>query len=157
MFSQLFTCVHMNWGEMKLKTVWISYRSFWSKWNFKAAWDFLVNIIYSKWNEQAQTRWMLRLMHMCVWNSMLVRISYETSFWVIKYHVNNACPSKYWVVLKCSRNKDSCKQNLFSLRFETPNRYEFILPLLWRWGLGELSKIPLKGIEQKRREGKQRF
>ena len=37
-FSQLFTFVHMNWGEMKLKTVWISYRSFWSKWNFKPAW-----------------------------------------------------------------------------------------------------------------------
>ena len=34
-FSQLFTCVHMNWGQMKLKTVWISYRSFWSKWIFK--------------------------------------------------------------------------------------------------------------------------
>ena len=32
--SQLSTCVHMNWGEMKLKTVWISYRSFWQKWNF---------------------------------------------------------------------------------------------------------------------------
>ena len=50
-FSQLFTCVHMNWGEMKLKTVWISYRSFWLKWNFKPAWDFHVNIIYPKRDE----------------------------------------------------------------------------------------------------------
>ena len=45
-FSQLFACVHTNWGEMKLKTVWISYRPFWPKWNFKPAWDFHVNIIY---------------------------------------------------------------------------------------------------------------
>ena len=30
MFSQLFTCIHMNWGEIKLKPVWISYQSFWS-------------------------------------------------------------------------------------------------------------------------------
>ena len=45
---QLFTCVHMNWDEMKLKTVWISHRLFWPKWNFKPAWDFHVNISYSK-------------------------------------------------------------------------------------------------------------
>ena len=43
-FSQLFTCVHMNWGEMKLKTVWISYRSFWPKWNVKPAWDFNAHV-----------------------------------------------------------------------------------------------------------------
>ena len=42
--SQLFTCVHMNWGEMKLKMVWILYRSFWPKWNFKPAGDFHLNI-----------------------------------------------------------------------------------------------------------------
>ena len=51
LFSQPFTCVHMNWGEMKLKTAWISYRSFWPEWNFKPAWGFHVNIIYSKRNE----------------------------------------------------------------------------------------------------------
>ena len=50
-FSQLFTCVHMNWSKMKLKTVWTSYRSFWPKWNFKPAWDFHVNIIFLKQNE----------------------------------------------------------------------------------------------------------
>ena len=50
-FSQLFTFVHMNWGEMKLKTVWISYWSFWPKWNFKLAWDFHANIIYPQRNE----------------------------------------------------------------------------------------------------------
>ena len=50
-FSQLFICVHMNWGEMKLKTMWISYRSFWPKWKSKPAWDFHVNRIYPKRNE----------------------------------------------------------------------------------------------------------
>ena len=42
-FSQLITCVHMNWGQMKLKTVRVSYRSFSPKWNFKLAWDFHVS------------------------------------------------------------------------------------------------------------------
>ena len=79
-FSQLSSCIHMNWSEMKLKTVWILYWSFWPKWNFKPAWDFHVNIIYPKRNKQAQTRWMLRLMRMCVWNSMPEWISYR-SFW----------------------------------------------------------------------------
>ena len=41
------------------------------------------------------------------------------------------CPSKYRVVLKSSRNKTSCEQNLFSRRFEISNRYEFISPLMW--------------------------
>ena len=38
-FNQFFTCVHMNWDGIKLKPVWISYWSFWPKWNFKPAWD----------------------------------------------------------------------------------------------------------------------
>ena len=42
--SQIFTCV-------KLKTVWILYRSFWPKWNLKLAWGFHVNIICPKRNE----------------------------------------------------------------------------------------------------------
>ena len=91
---------------MKLKTVWILYRSFRPKWNFKLAWDFHVNIIYPKRNGQAQIRWMLRLMHMCVWNSMRVWISYW-SFWekrnFISGHKNAwTCPLKHRVVLKCS-------------------------------------------------------
>ena len=66
-FSQLFTCVRMNWGEMNLKTVWMF---------------------------QTQTRWMLHLICMGVWNSMRVYISYRSfwqkwiSFQVIKYPVN---------------------------------------------------------------------
>ena len=139
-FRQFFTCVHMNWGEMNLKTVCISYRPFWPKWNFKPAWDFHVNIIYPKRNKQAQTRWMLRLMRMCVWNSMPVWISYR-SFWqkwnfisgdkisCKHYPKWNAytCPSKYRVVLKFSRNEISCEQDLIFLRrFEISNWYEFI-------------------------------
>ena len=50
-FSQLFTCAHMNWGKMKLKLVWISCSSFWPKWNFRPAWNLHVNRIYPKWNE----------------------------------------------------------------------------------------------------------
>ena len=48
MFNQLFTYLHLNWGEMKLKAVWISYQSFWSKWSLKLVWDFHVNKIYPK-------------------------------------------------------------------------------------------------------------
>ena len=40
-----------------------------------------------------------------------------------------ACPSKYQVVLKCSRNKTSCEQNLLSRRFEILNGHEFISSL----------------------------
>ena len=89
---------------------------------------------------------MLRLMRMCVWNSMRVWISYR-SFWQkwnfisgdkisCKHHPKwNAytCPSKYRVTLKCSRNETSCEQNLFSHRLEISNRYEFISPLMWTY------------------------
>ena len=37
-----------------------------------------------------------------------------------------ACPSKYQVILKCSRNETSCEQNLFSRWFEISNGHEFI-------------------------------
>ena len=36
------------------------------------------------------------------------------------------CPSKYQVVLKCSRNEIWCEQNLLSRRFEISNRNDFI-------------------------------
>ena len=47
--SALYLCSHEC--SMKLKPVWISYRSFWPKWNFKQTWDFHVNKIYPKRNE----------------------------------------------------------------------------------------------------------
>ena len=50
------------------------------------------------------------------------------------------CLSKYWPALKCSRNETSCKQNLFSRRFEISNRYDFILLLLWTF-----SKMKMLG------------
>ena len=40
-----------------------------------------------------------------------------------------ACPSKYQVVSKCSRNETAFEQNLFSRRFEISNGHEFILRL----------------------------
>ena len=87
---------------------------------------------------------MLRLMRTCVGNSMPAWMSYR-SFWQkwhfisgdkisCKHHPKwNAytCPWKYRVALKCSRNETSCEQNLFSLRFEISNRYEFISSLMW--------------------------
>ena len=93
-FSQLFTYVHMNWGKMKLKPVWISYWSFWLKWNFKLVWDFHVHKIYQKENEEAQTHLILYLKCMCIWTSLrvLFHCSHldrnEISLQVIKYHVN---------------------------------------------------------------------
>ena len=45
----VFRWIEAKWLE--LKAVWISYRSFWPKWNFKPAWDFHVNIIYPKRNK----------------------------------------------------------------------------------------------------------
>ena len=92
-FSQLFTCVQVNWGGMKLKTLRISYRSFWQKLNFILG-DKISCKHYPKWNTYT-------------------------------------CPSKYRVVLKCSRNETSCERNLFSRRFEISNQYEFISPLMW--------------------------
>ena len=94
MFSQLFTYVHINWGQMKLKPLWISFWSFWPKWNF---------ISVHK----------ISLKHYPKWNAY-------------------TCPSKCWVVLKCSWNEMSYEQNLFSCRFEISNRYEFIL-LMWTY------------------------
>ena len=79
-FSQFFTCIYLHWGQMKLKLVWISYRSFWPKWNFKPVWDFHVNKIYLKRNELAQTRWIVHIMSMCVWKSFMGVISFR-SFW----------------------------------------------------------------------------
>ena len=107
---------------MKLKAVWISCRLFWPK----PAWDFHVNIIYPKWNELAQTRWMLRLMRMCVWKSLRVWISYR-SIWQKWNFISGdkisckhypkwnaySCLSKYRVVLKFSWNESSCEHNLF--------------------------------------------
>ena len=48
-FSQLFTCVQVNWGGMKLKTLRISYRSFWQKLNFILG-DKISCKHYPKWN-----------------------------------------------------------------------------------------------------------
>ena len=83
-------------GEMKLKTVWISYRSFWPTWNFKPAWDFHLNIIYPKRNELAQTRWILRLithvrLKLNAGMDFIPAILTEMKFhfgWILKYHVN---------------------------------------------------------------------
>ena len=65
-----------------------------TKMKFRTGMRFCVNRICPKQNESAQSRWILRLMRICVWTSLRVWISYR-SFWqkwisfrVIKYHVN---------------------------------------------------------------------
>ena len=40
-------------------------------------------------------------------------------------------PSKYWMVLKCSRNETLCEKNLFSCWFQISNWYKFILLFMW--------------------------
>ena len=89
---------------------------------------------------------MLRLMRMCVWNSVRVWISYR-SFWQKWNFISGdkrSCkhypkwnaytyPAKYRVVLKCSRNETSCELNLFLRRFKMSNWYEFILFLMWTY------------------------
>ena len=114
-FSQLFTCTHMNWDEMKVNTEWISYRSFWPKWKFKPTWDFNVKQIYPKWNELAQTRWILRLMRMCVYGCNIGHFDrYKISFRMIKYHMNttrNEMPTHvhqnvgpFWIAAEMKRH-----------------------------------------------------
>ena len=56
-----------------------------------------------------------------------MRFSYEQNLPETKWISNS---SKYWVVLKRSRNKTSCEQNLFTGRFEISNRHEFISLLM---------------------------
>ena len=87
---------------------------------------------------------------MCVWNSFRVWISYRIICrkWnfisgdniFCKHYPkwsSYTCPSKYRVVLKCSRNEISCKQNLFSRRLEISNWYQFISPLMWTYSYTE--------------------
>ena len=131
MVTKLLTCsLHMSWSEMKRKPVWIPYWLFWPKRNFIPAWDFNVTKVYPKRNEYAKTFWILRLMSMCVWKSLL-------SFWE-KWHFisgdktckhyakwnTNACSSKYRVFLKCSRNETSCEQNMFSRQVDSSESSE---------------------------------
>ena len=102
-FSQLFTCVHMNWGEMKLKTVWISYWSFWPKLNFKPAWDFHVNILHeTKWIsadschfDRNEVSFLVIKYVNTIRNEMSAHVHQNIgSFWKaaeIKLHVNKTC------------------------------------------------------------------
>ena len=71
-FSQLFTCVHMNWGEMKLKPVWISYRSFWLKQNL---W---INLPEVKW---ISADWLDIAFNMHVCLKLIVGLISLRSFW----------------------------------------------------------------------------
>ena len=121
---------------MKLKTVWISYRSFWfscehdlleTKWISAGSLDVTFN---------AHVRLKLNA-GMDFISVILTEMNFHFGYKISCKHYPkwNAyiCPSKYRVVLKCSRNETSCEQNLFSRRFEISNRYEFILPLMWTY------------------------
>ena len=126
---QCFLYVHMNWDEMKLKPVWISYRSFWPKWNFILAWDFHVNKIYPKWISPDSLDIALNVhVHLKITAGMdFISVNFrEMEFhfgWLIKYHVNttrNEIPTHvhqnielFWNVAELKPNV-----NLFSHRFE---------------------------------------
>ena len=60
-----------------------------------------------------------------------------------------SCPSKYWFVLKCSRNEMSCEKNLFPRRFEISNWCEFISRLMWTYSITrKLSCLSVKWYRQ---------
>ena len=135
----------MNWGEMKLKTAWISYRSFWPKLDFKPSWDFYVfNLPETKWISadsldvafNAHVRLKLTA-GMDFISVILMGMKFISGDKISCKHYPKwnvyTCPSKCRVVLKCSRNEASCEQNLLSHRFEISNRYEFISPLMWTY------------------------
>ena len=107
-----------------LNDPWISYWSFWPKWNFKPAWDSHVNkFTRSEISVDSLILCLLRVLFL--WHNWNF-ISGDEIKYCMKW---NACvsPSKYRVVLKCSRNGTSSEQNFFSRWFEISNRYEFIL------------------------------
>ena len=101
-----------DWYE--IHTNWIPKWDFQPKWNLMPVWVHFVSHV--------------KVLSMQVW------ISYR-SFWQKRNFIScdkislsckhypklNACtcPSKYQVILKCSRNETSCEQNLFSCRFKT--------------------------------------
>ena len=121
--SQLFNCVHMNWGKTKLKPVWVSYRTF-SNWHEIFMWT---KFTWSKMNHL-----ILHLMHMCVWDSLwvLFHCSHfdrnKISFQVIKYHLNttqNEIPMHVHQNIRSFWNAAKMKheQDLFSHQFEISN------------------------------------
>ena len=119
MFSQLFTCFHINWGKMKLIL---------TKMKFKTGIRFSCeqNLPCAKRNEYVHSRWILRLMHMCAWNSF-------------KHHPPKPFDQNM-VIVKCSRNETSYEQNLFSRRLEISNRHEVIWPLMWMHSTDHIKK-----------------
>ena len=138
MFSQLFTCVPMNWGKMKLKTVWVSYLLILTETKFQTGLRFSCerNLPETKWISADSLDGAFKTQ--CGYRFHIGHFDRnEISFRVIKYRVNTTrneiptYPSEYRVILKCSRNETSCEQNLFSRQFEIANRYEFISPLIW--------------------------
>ena len=102
--------------------------------------------MWTKFTQSKLTGWILCLMCMCIWNLSGVWFSYR-SFWqkwnfilgdkIWRKHYPKwnayAYPSKYRVVLKCSRNETSCEQNLISRRFEISYQFEFISLLVWMY------------------------
>ena len=142
------TCAHMNWDEMKLKPVWIWYRSFWLKSNFKPTLDFHVNknLPEAKWIS-ADSLDIAFNVHVCL-NLIACAIPLQSLWQKLNFISDDkiSCkhypkwnvyvyPSKYRVVLKFSRNETTREQNLFPHRpwFETSNWYEFVLPLMWTY------------------------
>ena len=142
MFTQLFTCLHLNWGRMKLKAVWISYRSFWLKWSLKLVWHFHVNKIYSKQIDWFDTVFNVHVHVKLIGGMVFISVIWQKwnfilgdKIWHKHYPKWNAYvySSKYRVALKCSLNETSCEQNLISRRFEISYQFELISLLVWMY------------------------
>ena len=117
-FRQLFTCVHMNWGEMKLKPVWIPYPSFRPKWKFQ------IGMRFSCEHNLPEAKWISVNLFDIVFNEYVHLKPIAVILTEMKFAY--VCPSKYQVLLKCSWNETSCQQNLFSRRLEISNGHKFI-------------------------------
>ena len=89
MFSQLFTCVPMNWGKMKLKTVWVSYLLILTETKFQTGLRFSCerNLPETKWISADSLDGAFKTQ--CGYRFHIGHFDRnEISFRVIKYHVN---------------------------------------------------------------------
>ena len=142
-FSQLFTCARMNWETqygMDFISVILTEMKFQTSKRFSCE----QNIPKTKWISEdsldidSNVRVRLKLIAgIDIISVILTEMQFHSSDKLSckQYPKWNTytCPSKYQVVLKCSRTEKSCEQNLFSYRFEISYLFEFIWSLMWKF------------------------
>ena len=143
LFSQLFTCVHMNCrNETQINMDFIS--------AILTKTKFPIGMAFSCEQDLPKANWISADSLDIRFNAhvRLKSIASATSLWSFwqkwnfilgdkisckhypKWNVYT-CPSKNRVVLKCSQNETSCEQNLFSHQLVFSNKFEFISLLMW--------------------------